>query len=68
VYACHLSYLGKHKWDHSTGQLDRKQDLILKITNTKRWRGWIQVWYIWYIAKTFVNATIKKKRLGIGYT
>jgi hypothetical protein len=22
------------------------------------WRGWIQVWYIWYVARTFINATI----------
>jgi hypothetical protein len=22
------------------------------------WRGWIQVWYIWYIVRTFVNATM----------
>jgi hypothetical protein len=22
------------------------------------WRGWIQVWCIWYIVSTFVNATI----------
>jgi hypothetical protein len=21
------------------------------------WRGWIQVWYIWYIVRTFVNVT-----------
>jgi hypothetical protein len=21
------------------------------------WRGWIQVWHIWYIVRTFVNAT-----------
>jgi hypothetical protein len=22
------------------------------------WRGWIQVWYIWHIVRTFVNATM----------
>jgi hypothetical protein len=22
------------------------------------WRGWIQMWYIWYIVRTFVNATM----------
>jgi hypothetical protein len=22
------------------------------------WRGWIQVWYSWYIVRTFVNATM----------
>jgi hypothetical protein len=22
------------------------------------WRGWIQVWCIWYIVRTFVNATM----------
>jgi hypothetical protein len=22
------------------------------------WRGWIQVWYIWYSVRTFVNATM----------
>jgi hypothetical protein len=22
------------------------------------WRRWIQVWHIWYIARTFINATI----------
>jgi hypothetical protein len=22
------------------------------------WLGWIQVWYIWYILRTFVNATM----------
>jgi hypothetical protein len=22
------------------------------------WRGQIQVWYIWYIVRTFVNATM----------
>jgi hypothetical protein len=22
------------------------------------WRGWNQVWYIWYIVRTFVNATL----------
>jgi hypothetical protein len=22
------------------------------------WKGWIQVWYIWYIVRTFVNATM----------
>jgi hypothetical protein len=22
------------------------------------WRGWIQVWYIWYIVRAFVNATM----------
>jgi hypothetical protein len=34
------------------------------------WRGWIQVWHIWYIVKTFANATVyphpaqkKKKKL-----
>jgi hypothetical protein len=21
-------------------------------------KGWIQVWYIWYIVRTFVNATM----------
>jgi hypothetical protein len=26
--------------------------------NTEWWRGWIQLWYIWYIVRTFVNATI----------
>jgi hypothetical protein len=20
------------------------------------WRGWIQIWYVWYIVRTFVNA------------
>jgi hypothetical protein len=24
----------------------------------KWWRRWIQVWYIWYIVRTFVNATV----------
>jgi hypothetical protein len=24
----------------------------------ERWRGWIQVWSIWYILRTFGNATI----------
>jgi hypothetical protein len=36
----------------------------------EQWKGWIQVWYIWYIVKIFVNATMhphleqykKKKR------
>jgi hypothetical protein len=23
----------------------------------KWWRGWIQVWHIWYMVRTFVNAT-----------
>jgi hypothetical protein len=22
------------------------------------WKGWIQVWYIWYIVTAFVNATM----------
>jgi hypothetical protein len=22
------------------------------------WKGWIQPWYIWYIARTFANATM----------
>jgi hypothetical protein len=22
------------------------------------WRGWIQIWYIWYILRAFVNATM----------
>jgi hypothetical protein len=22
------------------------------------WKGWIQVWYIWYIVRTFANATV----------
>jgi hypothetical protein len=22
------------------------------------WRGWIQLWYIWYIVRTFINATM----------
>jgi hypothetical protein len=22
------------------------------------WRGWIQVWYIWYIIRTFVDPTM----------
>jgi hypothetical protein len=24
----------------------------------EQWRGWNQVWYIWYIIRTFVNATM----------
>jgi hypothetical protein len=24
------------------------------------WRGWIQVWYIWYILRIFVNAINNK--------
>jgi hypothetical protein len=24
----------------------------------KQWKGWIQLWYRWYIVRTFVNATI----------
>jgi hypothetical protein len=22
------------------------------------WKGWTQVWYSWYVVRTFVNATI----------
>jgi hypothetical protein len=22
------------------------------------WKEWIQLWYIWYIVRTFVNATV----------
>jgi hypothetical protein len=22
------------------------------------WGGWIQLWYIWYIVRTFINATV----------
>jgi hypothetical protein len=22
------------------------------------WRGWIQVWHIWYTARTFINVTM----------
>jgi hypothetical protein len=34
-----------------------------KTTSTKKkkgewWREWIQVWYIWYILRTFLNATM----------
>jgi hypothetical protein len=24
----------------------------------EQWREWIQVWYIWDIVRTFVNATV----------
>jgi hypothetical protein len=24
----------------------------------EQWRGWIQVWYIWYIVRTFVNTAM----------
>jgi hypothetical protein len=26
------------------------------------WRDWAQVWYSWYIVKTFVNATTEQKQ------
>jgi hypothetical protein len=22
------------------------------------WRRWVQIWYIWYIVRTFVNGTM----------
>jgi hypothetical protein len=25
----------------------------------KQWRGWIQVWYIWHIVRTFVNVNVQ---------
>jgi hypothetical protein len=25
------------------------------------WRGWIQAWHIWYIVRTFANATMYPK-------
>jgi hypothetical protein len=24
----------------------------------EQWRGWMQIWYIWYILRTFANATM----------
>jgi hypothetical protein len=30
---------------------------VKTISRNGRWRGWMQVWYIWYIVRIFVNAT-----------
>jgi hypothetical protein len=29
-----------------------------RIAKGEWWEGWIQVWYIWYIVRTFINATM----------
>jgi hypothetical protein len=32
-----------------------------KTSKGEWWSGWIQIWYVWYIARTFVNATMYPK-------
>jgi hypothetical protein len=41
------------KWD----LLKLFQELGGEGTKKHGGRGWIQVWYIWYIVRTFINAT-----------